>query len=101
MKRYKVSGASPKTDAGNAVSAVCSDVVPVAGVDLRCGEGRVAALTNVRARPCEGPSRTECLRQPIHYRSRSTPAKRPPDQPRWGRSGGLGAGGGGRTRTGD
>ena len=33
-----------------------------------------AALTNVRARPCKGPSRTECLRQPIHYRS---PASQP------------------------
>ena len=33
-KRYKVFGASPQTDAGNAVSAVCSDaVVPAAGVE--------------------------------------------------------------------
>ena len=77
MKRYKVSGASPKTDAGNAVSAVCSDVVPVAGVDLRCGEGRVAALTNVRARPCEGPSRTECLRHVIQHRAT---ASQPPGE---------------------
>ncbi len=33
-KRYKVFGASPQTDAGNIVSAVCSDaVVPAAGVE--------------------------------------------------------------------
>ena len=43
-------------------------LVPVVGLDLRCGAGRVAALT--------------CPRHVIHYRSRSSPSdqktKRPP-----------------------
>ncbi len=50
MKRYKVFSASPQTDAGNAVSAVCSDaVVPAAGVEYpkgtssRCALGRPLA----------------------------------------------------------
>ena len=37
-----------------------------------------AALTNERARPCEGPSRTECLRHVIHFRA---PASQPRGKP--------------------
>ena len=48
-KRYKVFGASPQTDAGNVVSAVCSDAVSAAGVEYprgtssRCALGRPLA----------------------------------------------------------
>ncbi len=44
-KRYKVFGASPQTDAGNIVSAVCSDaVVPAAGVECPRGTSSRFAL---------------------------------------------------------
>ena len=41
------------------LGGVNSDMVPVVGLDLRCGAGRLAALT--------------CPRHVIHYRSRSSP----------------------------
>ena len=82
-KRYKVFGASPQTDAGNVVSAVCSDaVVPAAGVEYP--KGTSSRFTLRRPLACGGDSDETRLRD----------HKRPP---RWAAF--CGAGGGGRTRT--